>query len=412
MYYFWEFCRQILLDMRTHKVRSLLALFGIVWGTIAVVVLLALGQGFFNYNKKNIEALANGAILIFPGKTSIAYSGLPQGQVINFRLTDVLNLPQQIKSIDKMTFELRTKKNIGYEKKFFSQRVIGINSTYTDLQKLSLVSGGRLINSLDMNNLTRVAIIGAELKKMLFGDHEALNKTITLSSIPFRVIGVLTDQDNNISFGDPRASTSVFIPFTTFQAAWGFDTTVSKIIVLPKQQTSTQELKQAVLNYFATRYSFDPQDTQAAFMPDINQLMEFFTLFFRAVQSFLGFCGMMTLGVGGVGVANIMFLIISERTREIGLRMALGARYRHILQQILLEALLIVMIGGLIGLVLSFAIIGLLQTVSLPIWLGVPVISYSTMIITTTVLAIIGVCTGIFPARRAAAMDPVVALSC
>ena len=146
-------------------------------------------------------------------------------------------------------------------------------------------------------------------------------------------------------------------------------------------------------------------------MPNVAQVAEFFSAFFRGVQLFLGFCGAMTLGVGGVGVANIMFLVISERTREIGLRMALGAKSHHILAQILLEAFVIVMLGALIGFSVSWLIVTSLQIIPLPEWIGMPQISMSVVYMTMLVLSLVGLLAGFFPAKRASLLDPVVALT-
>ncbi len=395
--------------MRTRKLRTFLAMFGIVWGTIAVVVLFSLGQGFYQYQKKQIFFLSSGTIWAFPSTTSKPYQGMPQGRKINIKASDLMQMGRVLTGIHAISPAMsEAGKNtiIRYQSELSVGPLIGVGSVYRQLRKIQVQPGGRFLSPLDIQSASHVIFLGYKIKARLFAQRPAIGKKVYVNGIPFTVVGVRQQTTSR----KRRAAMRSLIPYTTFIAIYG-DQNVQQFYVLPKANVSADNLKQDIRNYFANRYHFDPSDTQAITMPDFGKFLQFITWIFRAIEIFLIFCGLMTLGVGAVGVANIMFLIVSERTAEIGLRMAVGARDFHIMFQILLEGSLIVLLGGLIGFTIAVSCVTILQHIQLPSWLGTPVLSTTSIWMTWCILAITAYSAAYFPAKRAAKMQPVTALS-
>ncbi len=405
-----ELIQQIFYDMRAHKLRSFLALFGVVWGTVAVVVLLALGQGFYVMGKESMAKLSSGVIFAVPRSTTFAYAGLPQGQALHVKARDIVELGEAL-DIEKLSPKLRATAPLVYQAQSQSAQVSGVAAQFAEINTLSTEqSGGRFLSEKDELLARRVVVLGSDLAENLFKQKDPLNQTLSIKGLPFLVVGVLDKNNSGFNFGDGHNPGSAFIPYTTFNVMWG-DVDISYFTIVPDHVDESTTLKKSITRYFAVKFHFDPNDDDAIYMPNVAQFAEFFSAFFKGVQLFLGFCGAMTLGVGGVGVANIMFLIVSERTREIGLRMALGAKSFHILSQILLEAFVIVMLGATVGFGLSWFIVKALSLLTLPDWLGVPVISMTVVYMTILVLSMVALLSGFFPAKRASKLDPVVALA-
>jgi len=254
----------------------------------------------------------------------------------------------------------------------------------------------------------RVVFLGDTLAKKLFPQEEAVGRTVLVDGRPFTVIGVLQKKIQSSSYSGPDADRA-FIPYTTFIAIWG-DWNVDNVLVQPNPPRDSEGMKKAIYTYLGQKYRFDPGDEGALGMWDTVERDRFTDWFFWGLQAFLGLAGALTLGAGGIGVANVMFLIIRERTREIGVRMAVGAQEWHIMGQVMLEALLIVGLGGSAGFLFSALVIWVLQVAPLPEWLGNPELSPLAALSTLGVLSLVGVLAGYFPARRAARMDPVRAL--
>jgi putative ABC transport system permease protein len=392
--------------MRVRKLRSSLALFGIIWGTLTVVLLLALGKGFQQASERNIAQITDGTFFVRINPTSKAYRGFPIGLKLNIKADTVMGLQQEVPNITAVSPILSASSSISFTKKQTTTSVRGVSSSFFALRKVNLIDESRFFNPLDMQRKARVTIIGNSLKQRLFGDENALGKSVAINHVPFTVIGVVQESGKNVyNWYDDRA----IIPYATFISLWG-DKNIYRFVALPNPDIDPQIVEQQMRKYFAHKYHFDPTDITAVDVFDTTKIFQFFKWFFFGIQLFLGFCGALTLGVGSLGVANIMFLIVNERTHEIGLRMSVGARDWHIMLQILSEALIIVGLGGLVGFGIAYLITFVLAHVHLPDWLGIPHISSVTVIITISILALLGVLAGYFPARRASLMDPIEAL--
>ncbi|MBM3277053.1 MAG: ABC transporter permease [Candidatus Handelsmanbacteria bacterium] len=407
--YLAELISQFLRDMRARKLRTLLAMFGIAWGTVAVVLLLAIGGAFHAASSKAMHGMGESIVIIWPSRTTKPFEGLQPGRLVQMKSSDVIEmgqaLPQILRASPELTHGEGTLTNGDHRVK---ASVAGVVPEYELMRNMIPVLGGRFLNSPDMAERRRVVFLGDTLAKKLFPQEEAVGRTVLVDGRPFTVIGVLQKKIQSSSYSGPDADRA-FIPYTTFIAIWG-DWNVDNVLVQPNPPRDSEGMKKAIYTYLGQKYRFDPGDEGALGMWDTVERDRFTDWFFWGLQAFLGLAGALTLGAGGIGVANVMFLIIRERTREIGVRMAVGAQEWHIMGQVMLEALLIVGLGGSAGFLFSALVIWVLQVAPLPEWLGNPELSPLAALSTLGVLSLVGVLAGYFPARRAARMDPVRAL--
>jgi putative ABC transport system permease protein len=299
-----------------------------------------------------------------------------------------------------------------YDRKSLSERVIGVYPDFEDLRGYHPDENSRFINDLDILNKKRVVFLGTELKKRLFGEDEAVGKTILINRIPFLVVGVMLDKMQNSMYNGADVDKAA-IPYSAFKTIYG-DKYLSRLIYRPEDMSQAETVKNEVYGVLSRKYKFDPEDKQALEVWDMVEEEKLMKNIFLGLEIFMGIIGGLTLIVAGVGVANIMYVSAKKRTKEIGIKMALGAKKRHVLLQFISEAFMISFIGGGAGVLISFIIVG--ATGVLPLEgdvadvLAHPVISFKIMILTAFILSIIGFLAGIFPARRAASAKPVEAL--
>ncbi|MBU1628649.1 MAG: ABC transporter permease [Gammaproteobacteria bacterium] len=393
--------------MWTHKMRSILALFGILWGTLTVILLLALGNGFYVASQKDMMELADGTFFIRPAVTSKNFQGFPKGRKVKVKASFVMDLRRAISAIQLASPISVQSTNMSHLGKQTNAQAYGVSEDFSEMRKIKLMQGSRFINLLDTKDAARVVVLGDKLKTTLFQNAQALGQTIRIDNVPFIVIGIIQKSSKSVySFYENNA----IVPYTTAIALWG-NNDIPYFIVHPASIDNLPQVEADIRSYLAQKLHFDKTDPSALRVFNTTKMFRFFTWFFFGIQLFLGICGALTLGVGSLGVANIMFLIVTERTKEIGLRKAIGARTWDILAQVLLEALMLVGAGGVLGFVLAWFIVTILQWITLPEWLGVPTLSMTVFIVTITILAVLGLLAGYFPARRAAKMDPVDALN-
>ena len=405
----WELIRQFFHDMRSRKLRTALALFGIAWGTGAVILLVAVGEAFHSAASKAFHGMGESIVIIWPSRTTRPFEGMQPGRRIRLRSDEVLEMARNVPEIDiaspEMTHGGRT---LSHGSRRVRAPVASVIPGYGVVRNMIPVPGGRFVNPLDVENRRRVIFLGNELKDKLFDDDDAVGRTVLVDGRPFVVIGALQKKIQISNYSGPDGNRA-FIPYTTFISIWG-DRHVSNIIARAYPPEASERMITAIYRYLGQKIRFDPADKGALSTWDTVEMDRFANWFFWGLKALLGLGGALTLGAGGIGVANIMFLIVRERTREIGVRMAVGARDGHIMGQVLLEALLIVGFGGMAGFLVSALVILLIQVSPVPDWLGTPQLSLTVSAMTIGVLSLVGLTAGIFPARRAARMDPVRAL--
>jgi len=403
------FLSQFLRDMRSQKLRTFLTLLGIIWGTISITLLLAFGVGLDRQLKKNMHGLGEGLIVVWGGKTSLPYMGLNKGRVIRMREKDATVIKQDVATVTHALPEYaRGSVSMKFGKNSYSAHVKGVYPEYGDIRNVIPKRGGRFLNQLDFQKKRRAVFIGFSIKKELFKEEDAVGKIVTLNGIPFQVIGELIEKTQNSSYGN-RDEFSVFIPASTFAAIFGHRY-INNMIIKSSDPRRNMEIQSEIYRVLGRQKRFDPEDKEALWMWDLmenEKLSHAITLGFNV---FLGIVGVFTLIVGGIGVSNIMNVVVEERTKEIGLKMALGAKKTFVLSQLMFETLLLTFVGGAIGVAVSYAICTFFPATGIEEFIGRPTFSLPVGIITVAVLGVIGFFAGFAPARQAANMNPVEAL--
>jgi putative ABC transport system permease protein len=298
---------------------------------------------------------------------------------------------------------------VRYDAKTIAVDVSGVSPEFGDMRNIRPQPGGRFVNPNDMAEERRVLFIGNKFADDVFGKGAtAVGKTVMLGGSPFLVIGVLEEKIQNSSYSG-RDSQKAFIPGTTFRALTG-EKWVENLIYQPKVAKESKSVTAGVRHILARRQRFDPDDKEAFSVWDTTEEFAFFEVFFLSFRLFLGIIGSFTLIVGGIGVSNIMNVVVEERTREVGIKMALGAKSPWILRQFLLETLLITGIGGAIGFVISLTICAIFPRFGVTQYVGDPDVSLFVAALTAAILGMTGLVAGYFPARDASRLDPVVAM--
>ncbi|HEX4822885.1 MAG TPA: ABC transporter permease [Candidatus Polarisedimenticolaceae bacterium] len=405
---FWLQLRQLLRDLRSQKMRTFMTTFGIVWGTAAVSMLLAFGQGLHKQMYKASAGLGENICIAWPSRTSLTFEGLGKGRQIQLDEDDMELIRLKADNLDALSSEYESSFKLIYEKKAMAVDVHGVTPVFASMRTIVPKDGGRWINRPDWDGRRRVAFLGNDLAETVFGPTDPVGKTIRLNGSPFLVIGVMVKKPQDSSYSG-RDKDNVFIPGTTMRALTGAKY-VDEFLFKAKKANQTEALKAQVLEIAAGKHRFDPKDKEAIGIWDTTDNFKFLDTFGIAFSSFLGIVGSLTLVVGGIGVSNIMNVVVEERTREIGIKMALGARPGSILLQFLLETLLITGIGGAIGLGITFGICAAFPALGFTDYVGDPVVSPFIAAITAGLLGTIGLLAGYFPARDAARLDPVVAM--
>lgn len=401
--------KQFLRDLRRQKLRTALTTFGIFWGTCAIVLLFAFGEGIKQAQLKSQRGLGENIAIFWPGITSKEYRGLPQGRRIRFDERDVEMIKKRAGTVERISPEYsRWSVSMRYGKKTFNQQMVGVWPEFGRMRNIIPTMGSRFINDLDIAEKRRVIFIGNRLKEDLFGSEDAVGKTIFVDGTPFTVIGVMKEKDQDSSYSG-RDNRKGFIPSSTFKTMYSARY-LNNFVVQCDPSLTMDHTKREIYEMLGAKYRFDPADEEALSVWDTTESFTFLKTFFLAFQAFLVGIGIATLITGGIGVTNIMNVVLEERTKEIGIKMALGARKSTILGQFVLETLLLTAVGGALGFAFALAIVKIFPSFGLEDYIGIPQVDYVIGAIAMGLIGIVGFVAGIFPARRAASLAPVQAL--
>lgn len=403
------FLTSLLRDIRSQKMRTALTVFGILWGTASVVLLLAFGKGIHARQQKAVRGMGEYIVIMWPGRTSKVFEGLPKNRQIRFREDDAHLMKANVEGIGEVSPEYgRGDVKVRVDKIEKLIRVVGCWPEYGTMRNIIPAEGSRWINDQDFINKRRVIFIGPELKADLFGEDEAVGRIMLVNGVPFTVIGVMIPKNQDSSY-QGRDVRMAFIPTSTFRAMYGVEY-VNNMVFRAKDPKDTESVVSGVYRVLGAKYSFDKDDREALAMWDTTENEKFFGAFFIAFRSFLGVIGAFTLIVGGISISNIMNVVVEERTKEIGIKMALGAKPRFIMSQFVFETLFLTSIGGVLGFAFAATVVAVVPSFGVEDYIGVPEISTSVAITTILVLGLIGMIAGYFPAKRASRCNPIEAL--
>jgi putative ABC transport system permease protein len=396
---------EFIVDLKAQKLRAFLTMFGIIWGTVAIVVLVAFGVGFRKQTVANMHGIGEGLAIVWPGRTTKPYAGYGIGRSLSFVEEDTKLVAAQVPNVSGISPEYgkRTVTRVG--ENILTPLISGVNVVYGDIRNINPEAGGRYINTLDLQERRRVAVIGDKVKEFLFAEQNAVGKTIFIGRTPFTVIGVMQKKTQPSSYNS-RDQDRIFIPLTTFESVYG-SVYLNNIIYQVKDPRLGEETSQQVREALSKKYRFDPTDQNAVWIWDTTDFDRLAFYMFLGINIFLGLIGSFTLGVAGLGVANIMFIVVQERIKEIGVKRAVGATRINILFQFFSETFFIVFTGSAIGFIISYGIIAALSYLPIKEYVGTPVLSMEVVIVTVLVLITVGLLSGLMPARRASNLDVV-----
>src|SRR5256885_2602283 len=398
--------------MRHNRRRTALTMLGMAWGIATVVMLLAYGNGFGQACANIFANFGDKLVIVVPGQTSMQAGGQKAGIAVRFTQDDVETLRTNLPQITRITPSVDKQSSVQYDTRIFTWTVTGNDPSVFDVRSLKM-DQGRFYNLEDQVQRSRVAVIGSEAKEKLFSGRNAVGERIRLDGLSFEVVGVLSPK---MQEGNDDINRVVYIPFTTMAALK--DTRYLDTIWFNYQTPEYERLEQSVRTILAVPHKFNQSDHQAVRVFNLMMQVHQFEIITMGLKILLGFIGTLTLGIGGVGLMNIMLVSVTQRTREIGVQKALGAPRRYILMQFLAEALTITFIGGVLGVLLAYAValsVGRLTLYSAFAKNGEAgdiriLIAPGTLIVSTLILGMVGLVSGMIPAVRASRLDPIEAL--
>jgi putative ABC transport system permease protein len=417
------YLRELFLDtLRTlwaHKLRTALTMFGIAWGIVSIVLMVAAGEGLSVGQRRAAETMGKDIMIVFAGRTSMHAGGMRAGRRVWWQKDDYLKVAQEttacqyvLPELGQNSIPVRSPYNNG------SFLITGSLPPFADIRSIR-VGEGRFHNWSDEEAGRRVAFLGSEVRKQLFHGREALGQEIRIGDYPFTVIGVLKEKEQDSSY-DGQDVSKVFMPFSVVTRDFpdkppGTARTIDRLIVTPKSLEEHELCKWQVRRALGRIHNFDPRDEEAAGIWDTVENTKAFRRMTDGMKYFMGAIGVTTLFLGGIGVMNIMLVAVRERTREIGVRKAVGATARSILWQFFVETAIVVFVSGGLGLAIAY---GICFGVNAALFSNMDETSYFAGLLPTlgsgllafALLGTTAILSALYPARRAAAVDPIVAL--
>jgi putative ABC transport system permease protein len=399
-------------DLGHQTKRIVLTVLAIAWGTLSIVLLLSFGEGLKRSFTKGSRGMGEGIAVVWPGATTKAWMGLPSGRPIPLKEEDPDLLRSRVPEIAVLSVEFSKWVPMTVGTKTMNARVRGVDLEFGDLRNIHPQPGGRFLNALDMKEKRRVIVLGEGLASDLFGTEDVVGRTLQVNQSAFLVVGVAQKKIQMGMYNGPDKNQAA-IPATTFKSMYT-DARIQNLVYRPVSLDLGDVAKAQVYRVMGAKYHFDPEDERSLGIWDTRKGQRITDNIGLGIQIFLGIIGGLTLFVGGMGVANIMYAVVKERTREIGVKMALGAKERQVMLPFVLEALLMTVVGGILGTAVSLGLIVVIA--ALPLkgeafdLMGRPTFSPAIAAATATVLGTIGSLAGYFPAKRASSVNPAVSL--
>src|SRR6202140_69841 len=401
--------------MQYNRRRTALTMLGMAWGIATVVILLAFGSGFQQAIGVIFSSWGIDVIGAFPGRTSLQAGGAKAGSGVRLQIGDVDYIRSEVPMIKGVTpiFDKRNGVTIQHDTRTFTNLFLtGVYPVYERIRGFG-VATGRGLSEEDQLQKARVVVIGDEARRRLFSGEPPLGHSIRINGLSFEVVGVY---QRKVQGGDDNDNTLCAIPFSTMGDL--YDTKYITGIFMDYEGENHQQLARVVRSVLAGHHNFRPDDRRAVFLADFKQDFDEFTIVTTALKVLLAFIGALTLGIGGIGLMNIMLVSVQQRTREIGVEKALGAQKSHILFQFLAEALAITFAGGAAGIAIAYLISWAVGALPLMSAFGDNLqagdihlhINVSSLAVATAVLSLVGVLSGMVPAIRAARLDPIESL--
>jgi len=396
-----------------HKRRTLLTMFGIAWGIISMTVMVGAGEGLGAGIQKNQETFGKDVMVVFAGRTSMQAGGARAGRIVRWGEEDYIEVAKEAPACKYVMSELGN--DVQVHSLFNSGTIptVGSLPPFTEIRSIT-VAEGRFYNDEDNAEARNVAFLGSDAKKQLFADRNALGTTVWMNNIPYTVIGVMKSKDQNSSY-DGVDTRKIFIPFNAMRRDFpnkppAIEHTVDRLLVAPWSLETHPDCVKQIRRSLGRLHNFDPRDKEAAGIWDTIKGAEANRLIILGMEIFMGAVGVATLFLGGLGVMNVMLVSVRERTREIGVRMALGATRRCILRQFFLETIIVVALSGGTGLLLSYGFCALVNLLPMPPFFEGLLASWKLGAMSVTLLGFIAVLSALYPANRAASVDPIEAL--
>ena len=399
---------EIWVTITRNKVRSLLTCFGVFWGILMLILLLGSGNGMKNGMFSNIAGFATNSAFFYSGRTSEPYKGYKKGRWWNMRNRDIENIIREVDGIEDLSPMLwgnRTNRNVVYGQRNGTYSIKGVYPSYFNIETQEL-HGGRLLNEIDLRERRKVCNIGTRVQEVLFAPGEdPLGKYIKVNGLYYQVIGVIKQKAQGVNLNG-RSEESVMIPFSTLQQTLNQGDIAHFLAVTAKQGQSLEPIIKQISDILKRQNEIAPNDLQAVGVMDISKQFKTFDVMFFGIDVLVWFVGIMTLIAGVIGVSNIMMVTVRERTKEIGIRRALGAKPWNIISQVMSESLLLTAMAGLAGLTAGVFLLDVVSRVltanpSEDTFFLNPEVSINVAVAATVVLLLSGLLAGLIPAWRA-----------